>query len=679
MSMSEETQTGNDGLSPSSVAPIGPKARTDHPFRNVTFLLAASFVALLVGAAIFAPLFAPQNPEAQNLSSLFQGPGVSHLLGTDELGRDLLSRLIYGGRESLLGVGEALGVYLLIGMVLGLIAGYLGGIIDDVVVWIANLSFAVPQIIVILAILAIFSNDSSAAMFVLGILGGPGLAVFVRGAVRAVKEEQFVAAAKVAGLNRLQIIRRHVLPMIVGPVTVQVSLFAGIALIFQTGLDYLGIGTQPPTPSWGGMVAEASGFLARDPWMVVPAGVIVTLTIVSFGLIGDTVRDWYSGRSEVSLASATTTLATPSATSENGFSGHQSNSASDSQMNANLLLASATESEPMLKVSNITVSVMKPSGHRTPVVEGISFRLEAGESLGIVGESGSGKTVTALALIGLLPQGLSVTSGEIKLGGTVMSGSDDQEIRRLRGSTISMISQEPTASLDPSFSVGAQVIEVLRRHGRGSRNDARREMLELLELVKLPDPVSVAKKYPHELSGGMAQRVSIATALAGRPKLLIADEPTTALDVTVQAEILALLRELREKSGLAMILVSHDFGVIADSCDRAVVMYAGQVVEMADVRTLFDSPRHPYTRGLLSSNPHYANAPHSPLESIPGAVPRLGTWPIGCHFASRCSLSTAECQSGPIPVVRVIDTHVARCIHTDASARLSNEVGGPRA
>ena len=270
----------------------GLRATRSHP---------ASTVAVLYLAAIgimtaFAPLIAPWNPNQISYSATFQGPSSQHWLGTDDLGRDLLSRVIYGGRVSLMGVGVALAVYLVLGLTLGLIAGYFGGPVDAVIVWIAEVSFGVPQIIVVLALLAIFANDTTVAMLVLGLLGAPGLAMLTRGAAQAVLQEQYVAAARVSGLRGRQIIVRHIVPRIAGPVIVQTSLFAGIALIFQTGLDFLGIGTQPPTASWGSMVAEGSTYLARDQWMIVPAGVVIALTITAFGLIGDAARDWNAGR-----------------------------------------------------------------------------------------------------------------------------------------------------------------------------------------------------------------------------------------------------------------------------------------------------------------------------------------------------------------------------------------------
>jgi peptide/nickel transport system permease protein len=232
---------------------------------------------------------------------------------------------------------------------------------------------------------------------------------------------------------------------------------------------------------------------------------------------------------------------------------------------------------------------------------------------------------------------------------------------------IALISQEPMSSLDPSFRVGSQLTEVVRRHNELSGARARGRAAELLTMVNLPEPREVLAAYPHELSGGMAQRVSIALALAGNPRLLIADEPTTALDVTVQADILALLRDLRERLGMAIILVTHDWGVLADLCERAVVMYAGEVVELASVEDIYRSPRHPYTEGLLAANPHLAPV-GDVLPAIPGTVPPPSAWPGGCHFQPRCPYATDRCGVGPVPIVSPGPERLTRCIHSDQVA-----------
>jgi peptide/nickel transport system permease protein len=298
------------------------------------------------------------------------------------------------------------------------------------------------------------------------------------------------------------------------------------------------------------------------------------------------------------------------------------------------------------------------------VVEDASFDINAGETVGLVGESGCGKTITAISMLGILPSGGSVVSGRVIFDGRDLTSATESELRRVRGKEIAFVSQEPMISLNPAFRVGVQLRDALRRHLHCSRRQARVRALSLLTQVHIPDPERVARLFPHELSGGMAQRVAIARALAGEPKLLIADEPTTALDVTVQAEILQLLRELKERLGMALLLVTHDWGVVADSCDRAVVMYAGQVVERAALEPLFRQPLHPYTKALLASNPQNFDIGER-LVSIPGTVPRPGSWPNGCHFNPRCPYATESCSRQVIGLELVAEGRLSRCIHTE--------------
>jgi oligopeptide/dipeptide ABC transporter ATP-binding protein len=317
-------------------------------------------------------------------------------------------------------------------------------------------------------------------------------------------------------------------------------------------------------------------------------------------------------------------------------------------------------SDPLLAVRDLRVWFFTDQGV-AKAVDGISFDVHQGETLGVVGESGCGKTVTSLAILGLLPDPPSrlMEGSSVRFQGQELVGAAEESLRALRGNEISMVFQEPMSSLNPVYPVGEQIAEALRLHRGLDRKAARAEAVRLLDEVGIPEPSRRVDEYPHQLSGGMRQRVMIAMAIACAPKLLIADEPTTALDVTIQAQILDLLAGLRKAHGMAVMLITHDLGVVAEVCDRVLVMYAGQIVESGTVEDIFVRPAHPYTRGLLGSLPS-VDAPGRRLVSIPGTVPSPLHWPEGCRFRARCSLAGAGCEV-PQDLVTLGDGRAARC------------------
>jgi oligopeptide/dipeptide ABC transporter ATP-binding protein len=322
----------------------------------------------------------------------------------------------------------------------------------------------------------------------------------------------------------------------------------------------------------------------------------------------------------------------------------------------------STGQAPLLQVEDLTVHFQTDRGG-VCAVDGVSFSLRAGETLGIVGESGCGKSVTALSLLGLHPARGTRIGGHIRFDGTELVGAPPSTLRRIRGGEIAMIFQEPMTALNPVFTIGSQLVEVIRRH-RGLSGRAARELAaDVLGRTGIAQPRERLKQYPHELSGGMRQRVLIAMALACDPKMLIADEPTTALDVTTQAQVLEQMRELQQQTGMAMLLITHDLGVVAELCERAVVMYCGQIVEAAPVVRLFDAPRHPYTAGLLASMPRIREAPIPELPVIPGTVPDLADPPSGCRFAGRCPRVQDDCRTVAPPLRTGADDTAWACHH----------------
>jgi peptide/nickel transport system permease protein len=613
--------------------------------RRPLAMLAAAYLVIVLVLAAGASWLAPDGPQTEDLAHVLSGPSAAHWLGTDRLGRDVLSRLMFGGRITLLGVAEALVVFAVLGVTLGLVAGFTGGWTDRLIARFGDLVLALPGIIVLLMVLSVFPGNELATMIVLGLISCPTLLRVVRGSALTIRGEAYINAARLSGLTNMRIMWRHVLPRIVGPIIVQLSLFAATAVLVQGALSFLGLSTpETQGPSWGNMVGEASNVISQDPWLLVPTGGVLVLTVIALGLLGDAMRDAATGRH----------LGSPPARRVRRRY-RQARPAARCQP--------SPQATSLLSVRGLTIAFA--AGDRdVPVVRDVSFDLAPGEALGIVGESGCGKTITTRALLGLLPDGGHVTAGSAMFDGRDLAVLPEEDFGRIRGSMIALISQEPMSGLDPSFRVGSQLTEVIRRHDALSRGQARARAVKLLAMVNLPEPREVLSQYPHELSGGMAQRVSIALALAGNPRLLIADEPTTALDVTVQAEILALLADLGKRLGMAIILVTHDWGVLADLCDRAVVMYAGEVVELATVEELYRSPRHPYTEGLLAANPQLAPVADT-LPAIPGTVPPPSAWPAGCHFQPRCQFATDQCGAGPIPMAEPAPGRLTRCIHAD--------------
>jgi peptide/nickel transport system permease protein len=555
-------------------------------------LIAIAWLLLVAFCAIFPGLITAIDPLDQDLLAVKQLPGQDHWLGTDMLGRDIVSRLVHGALPTLIGVVQALLVAAALSIGMGVSAGYFRGTWDKWVAQYVNLMMSMPFIVTALAVLMVFGRSMVSAMITFGILASAGSIRLVRSVTLGVREELYIEAARISGLSDLSIIVRHVLPRIVGPIVVSLSLFAAAAVTTQTGISFLGLGVAPPAPTWGGMIYDAAASINDFPWMLVPSGLVVALTILAFGLLGDALTD---------TAVETWT--------RSGIQGKARGTALEAQVQP-------IADDVVLAMHHVSLQTLAPGDPAsTPpkvLVNDLSFELRAGQTLGIVGESGSGKTLTSLSLLGLLPPGVAVARGEatIRVNGTLrrIALNDIPQLATLRGKTVGMIFQEPMAALDPCFTVGHHLTEVIRAHHTVSARQAKAQAIALLSQVHILDPEDIFKRYPHQISGGMAQRVGIARALALKPAILLADEPTTALDVTVQAEILELIRDLSRSHQMAVVLVTHDWGVVADICDRALVLYQGNKMEEASVFDVFERPQHAYTQALLKANPHNVKA-----------------------------------------------------------------------
>jgi peptide/nickel transport system permease protein len=622
--------------------------------RHVGAWLGAGWLVVVVLLSLTVQWWSSWGVNQQDITDVLKGPSATHWLGTDDLGRDVLTRLFASGATTIGTALLAVAVAFAIGVPVALIAAEREGWSEKGLSRVAEILLSLPSTVVLLAVVGVFGTRLAIVMTVLGVLLSAAVYRVMLGSARSAHRELYVDAARVDGLTVWRVNLRHIVPTLLPTIAVQASLLFAVSLLIESGLAFLGFGPSPPAPSWGAMIALASTNIYGDPWLMVPTGLVLALTVMSANAIGDGLgRRARQGAQAVPAASEAVARSTAA-----------SSDARDEDL-------ARDGEDSILWASDLVVSVEGGPD----LVTGVSLALPPGRVLGLVGESGCGKTMTALALLGLCPPGVRVTSGSVEVAGQAMDSLSEKGRRQVLGRVISYVSQEPTVALDPMFSVGYQLTQPIRRMRGVSRSEARVIAADLLARVGIVDPRLVLKRYPHQLSGGMAQRVAIALALSGSPQILVADEPTTALDVTVQAELLSLFRSLVADTGLAIMLVTHDLGVVADVCDDVAVMYAGQVVERGTVREVLDRPRHPYTQALLSADPHVANAdgPPTRLPTIAGQVPPPEAWTPHCRFAPRCEHARAACAV-PVALVRQGDVLV-RCVRSAELDEARHPVG----
>jgi peptide/nickel transport system permease protein len=436
-------------------------------------------------------------------------------------------------------------------------------------------------------------------MLVFGVILCPAFFRLVYASVTAVRNELYVDAARVSGLSDSRIIARHILTVVRAPIVIQSAIVGGVALAIQSGLEFLGLG-DINVPTWGQMLSDGFTNLYTNPLLIVWPATAIGLTLIALTLLANALRDELERASGPSKRKAGKAKTAPAPAGEPVIR-HDDG---------------APAGQRVLEVRGLSVAYPAPGGGHKRVVHDVSLTVARGEVHGLVGESGSGKTQTAWSILRLLPEGGRIAAGSILFDGRDLAGLSEREMERLRGRRIAYIPQEPMSNLDPSFTIGSQLVEPMQVCLGISKKEATARALKLLARVGIPNPRRTFDSYPHQVSGGMAQRVLIAGAVSCEPDLLIADEPTTALDVTVQAEVLDLLRDLQAEFRMAVILVTHNFGVVADLCDRVSVMRLGRVVETGPARAIFKDPQHPYTRELLGAILS-ETAPRGPLAPAP--------------------------------------------------------------
>ncbi len=593
--------------------------------RSPMGMASAVVVGLILLLAIVAPPLWGTQAATANPANLLQPPSPEHPLGTDGLGRDLLLRTLVATRTT---VGMAL-----IATACGAAAGLLLGALPSVMGaraqrWfsaVINTWLAFPVLLLAMLIVILMGTGTVTAVVALALTMTPSFARLAQTLSSKVGGSEYLAAARLLGVSKGRQFTHYVLPNIAEPVIVNVTMSIGGGLLALSSLSFLGVGVQPPEYDWGRMLSEGFEKVFSTPTAVVGPAVMVVLSGVSFGMLGESLASYLRERTRGRALSA-----------------------------AKLGPAPATETvelvdvpdDVLLDVRGLSVSFPGSAGWVRPVQD-VSFTLRRGEIVGVVGESGSGKSVTMMSVAQLAPAGAAVTAQRLSFDGRELAGLGEKVAAHAIGTDIGIVFQDSLTALNPALRVGTQLAEVPRVHQGASRAQAHQAAVDALDSVRIPNAAHRATLFPHEFSGGMRQRALIAMSQIGKPKLIIADEPTTALDVTVQQRVLAMLRKECEDSGAAALVVSHDIAVLAELCQRILVMYAGRIVEDVDVRLLAQPEKlaHPYTRALAASLPDLETDRTKPLATIPGEPPDLSKPVVGCGFAARCAFATDRCRT----------------------------------
>lgn len=639
--------------------------------RSLTFSSKIAMAVLLAvcGMAIFAPVIAWHSPLATGLTSGPVGPDTLHWFGTDRQGRDVLSRLLYGARYSLLiGLG-ATAVALLAASVLGAIAATAGKWVAEVLMRVLDMVMSFPGIALAVVFVTVFGQSLPVLVLTIAFLYTPQLTRVIRANIIGQYGEDYVAAVRVMGASTPRILLKHVARNCLAPILVFATVLVADAIVFEASLSFIQAGVPDPEPSWGNVMAAGRQLVMSGTWWpTFFAGVFITMTVLSLNILAEGMTDAMAAPRSRSRFDAVavqaaidmrTKVARAKVEPEVPLQDHLDELRRVELARTDRHQGSNTAA-PLLEVRNLSIGF--PRHGQVDVVDNISFAVRPGETLALVGESGCGKSITSLAIMGLL-DGRARTRGEILFGGKNLLTMSERERNALRGTGIAMIYQDALSSLNPAMLIRSQMRQLTSRGGTRSAKD-------LLELVGL-DPARTLNSYPHELSGGQRQRVLIAMALTRNPKLVIADEPTTALDVTVQKQVVELLDRLRSELGFAMVFVSHDLALVAEISHRIAVMYAGQLVEQGPSRDILLQPMHEYTRGLLGAVLSI-EAGAKRLHQIQGTVPSPSEFPAGDRFAPRSS--HPERNAGVTPVMRQIPgTEHFYAAHPEDVATLGRE------
>ncbi|MET9315703.1 dipeptide/oligopeptide/nickel ABC transporter permease/ATP-binding protein [Kribbella sp. NPDC003505] len=589
-------------------------------------LTATALVVAVLLLAVLGPVIWSGPANAVDTGNILAGPSAEHWTGTDNLGRDIFYRVLVAGRLSVELALAATAIAIAAGLLLGTAPFLLGRRLGRLVTGAVNVAVAFPGLLLALFFAVIFGVGATGAVLAIGLAGAPAFARLTQTLVAGLAARDFIAAARIAGVGRIRILFRHVLPNIAEPLVVNATLGAGGALLAFAGLSFLGLGVQPPAYDWGRLLYDGIGAIYVNPAAALAPGAAVLLAGLAFNLFGETVA---KGLGVTRLGALRGAISRP-VTEDRAAQGEP-------------------VSDVVLDVRDLSVSFPGPAGEIRPV-RGVSFAVRRGEALGVVGESGSGKSLTALAVSRLIDAPGQVDAERVQFLGTDLRGPDTKARQRLLGTSLAMVFQDPMTSFNPTQRIGGQLAEVARHHQGLGRRAALARAADRLRAVRIPAAERRIRQYPHEFSGGMRQRAMIGLGLMGTPALIVADEPTTALDVTVQRQILELLDAIRQADDVALVLISHDVTVVREVCDRVLVMYAGRIVEDLPAHELTTGARHPYTRALVAAVPDLDTDLDQPLAVIPGRPVAPAEFPQGCAFAARCPLADERCRAEDPPL-----------------------------
>ncbi|MFY1690280.1 dipeptide/oligopeptide/nickel ABC transporter permease/ATP-binding protein [Plantactinospora sp. WMMB782] len=617
---------------------------------------AAGLVLVILVLAVIGPAPWSGRANAVDTGNLLAGPSAEHWAGTDNLGRDIAFRVLEATRLSVGLALAATALTVLVGLLLGTAPWLLGRRAGRLVSGAVQIAIAFPGLLLALFFAVVFGVGATGAVLAIGLAGAPMFARLVQTLVAGVAARDFVAAARVAGVGRFRVLLRHLLPNIAEPLVVNATIGAGGALLAFAGLSFLGLGVQAPGYDWGRLLYDGVGVLYLNPAAAIAPALAVLVAGLALNLLGEAVAKGFGMAALVGLAGAPVL---PAGRPERRAAGGERRSTMDGAADEP---AEEPADDVVLDVRDLTVSF--PGADR-PVrpVRGVTFTIRRGEAVAVVGESGSGKSLTALAVSRLTDPAGQVDAERLHLLGTDLRAPDSAVQRRLLGSSLAMVFQDPASSFNPTRRIGGQLAEVSRHHHGRNRREAFARAVDRLRAVRIGDPERRARQYPHEFSGGMRQRAMIGMGLMGSPALIVADEPTTALDVTVQRQVLDLLTAIRAADDVALLLISHDVAVVSEVCDRVLVMYAGRVVEDLPTERLAGGALHPYTRALVGAVPRMDSPLDRPLPVIPGRPVDPAELPDGCAYAARCPLATQRCRDEDPPLRRHPSGHRVACWH----------------